>query len=798
MHLPDIRSSPSFRHRPVPQRILEGSAHVFSRFNRLSLQLLSLVARVRPDERRDVLGALLTLFGFMTGHALLETARDALFLASLPATRLPWVYLAIALLALSLGQREPRLDRSLSARSDLRRLLWVVGSVTAAFWLVVGRADTWVLYGLYAWSGILASLVVVRFWTLLGSRFTVTQAKRVFPMIASGSVAGAILGSGLARALTEVVGPRHLVLAAGGAFLLASAAPMVLSAQEWSTRRSEPWGDLGQVTRVVWAGPYLRRVAAMVLFATITFTLVDFVFKSAADRYVAPEDLGEFFATVYLSFNVISLLVQVLVVALVLRLAGVMSAVSAVPAVILIATLGFAVGGGLTLALVLKGADGTLRHSLYRTGTELLFIPLSDRLRTQVKGFIDVMGQRGGQALAAVLILMLLSTTANLAVFAALACLTATCWLVISVGLREHYLDLFRQALRAESGAHASSFPALDMASLETLMATLNTPDDRRVIAALDILKEQGKANVVPAPLLYHPAPAIVVRSLELFMVAGRTDVLPMVTRLHKHADPEIRAASLRALSAMAPNRAAFEDSLNDPDLRVSSTCRAALIAYGWGGDRDIGVELLDAVARGEPTVQRATAAALRVRPDPKLEGVLLTLLTADDPGVLKEAIGAASELGTPALVEPLIRLLARRAVRDEARAALAGFGPPAIERLAEALGAAAMPHSVRRHVPLAIALVGAAREGTRGPAQAPGAGARRLDSVQGTPGTRTLAQGATRLPPRRKSPAGRPETRDVDQLPLDGLATGPHQSRTKRPPSGHRVPPGARRLAPG
>ena len=84
-------------------------------FNRLTLQLLALVARVRPDERRDVLGAFLTLLGFMTGHALLETARDALFLASLPARRLPWAYLAIAVIALALGQREPRVVRRISA-----------------------------------------------------------------------------------------------------------------------------------------------------------------------------------------------------------------------------------------------------------------------------------------------------------------------------------------------------------------------------------------------------------------------------------------------------------------------------------------------------------------------------------------------------------------------------------------------------------------------------------------------------------------------------------------------------------
>ena len=51
---------------------------------------------MRPGERRDAWAAFLTLFGLIASHAVLETARDALFLAKVPATQLPWVFLAVA------------------------------------------------------------------------------------------------------------------------------------------------------------------------------------------------------------------------------------------------------------------------------------------------------------------------------------------------------------------------------------------------------------------------------------------------------------------------------------------------------------------------------------------------------------------------------------------------------------------------------------------------------------------------------------------------------------------------------
>ncbi len=59
---------------------------------------------VRPGERRDTFAAFAALFAVTGGHTLLETARDALFLSKQPASRLPWMYLAIVFAALLLGQ----------------------------------------------------------------------------------------------------------------------------------------------------------------------------------------------------------------------------------------------------------------------------------------------------------------------------------------------------------------------------------------------------------------------------------------------------------------------------------------------------------------------------------------------------------------------------------------------------------------------------------------------------------------------------------------------------------------------
>ena len=59
---------------------------------------------VRHGELRVALASFLVLFGGLAAHTMLETGRDALFLARLSAHQLPWMYLALAAVAVLLAR----------------------------------------------------------------------------------------------------------------------------------------------------------------------------------------------------------------------------------------------------------------------------------------------------------------------------------------------------------------------------------------------------------------------------------------------------------------------------------------------------------------------------------------------------------------------------------------------------------------------------------------------------------------------------------------------------------------------
>src|SRR5262245_9470253 len=115
---------------------------------------------VRPGERRIVWLGFVTLLTIVAAHTVLETARDALFLADLPASRLPWAYLGIAVIAYIAAPLAARLLGTRSARRALAGMLLVGALGTAVLWEVVATSLPASLMALYIWTGVLASVAL--------------------------------------------------------------------------------------------------------------------------------------------------------------------------------------------------------------------------------------------------------------------------------------------------------------------------------------------------------------------------------------------------------------------------------------------------------------------------------------------------------------------------------------------------------------------------------------------------------------------------------------------------------------
>jgi AAA family ATP:ADP antiporter len=656
---------------------------------------------VRADERRATAAAFATNFGILAAHTILETARDALFLSKLPAAQLPWMYLVIAAVAVWLPLGPPRGG---GGRRSLSMVLGLCSVGTFLFWTFGRTEGPWALRALYVWTGLVSSVATVQFWVLMNEIFTITQAKRLYGVIGLGSLLGAVAGGVLARFLSLGLPPRILLLASAVTLAATALGPAMLVGRRppGVDRASAEEVDSPSALRAITSHPYLVRLAALLVIATVAVTVADYLFKSAVARRVAPENLASFFAVFYTLLNGTALLAQMFLAGWLLRVLGLHRALWTLPALLGLGALAVATGGGLAAALVMKGSDGALRPSVDKVGTEMLFLAIPDRLRALSKPLTDVLGRRGGQAVASLFILGELAQHRGEGRLAVVAVILCGLWMASVADLKPHYLEMFRSALRDRSFRRSPELPELDLSALEALFAALNSGDDAEVHGALELLAEEGRTGLIPALILYHPSRSVVFQALALFTDSGRTDFVPIADRLLTSPDAEIRAAALRARSVVQRDEVVLRGALFDPSPGVRATAVVGLMAAGLESDESSRAlhGLLD-----HPSVetQIGLVRAIERQPAAAFEDTLLSLAESQDEEVLRHVVHAMGRIRSPRFPPRLLGLLGRQSLSAEVRQALVDHGDQALSVLQDALADEAAPKAVRRNVPKAL-----------------------------------------------------------------------------------------------
>ena len=351
-------------------------------------------ARVSADSSW---AAFFVLLGITASHLLLETARDALFLAKLPASRLPLVYIALAGLGLLIAQIQSRIARPPSPRRLSLTVLFAAAA-TVGFWLMSGWKGTWFLYALYVYAGVAVGWITVEFWLLLSNAVTMQQAqtaaglhrhRRSSRRRGRGDLRpgpGRFLahpapspgrGSGAGRCR---IGVRYCfsMPAAGGGATVAQGDPAQAGRQ--SQARGEDGGELRP-------GPYPPLFQAHPRPGTPHHPDGH---RGGLHVQGSGEELGRSRRTgastsppgTWSSTSLHSS-PQTLGVRWLIRQFKVQGVLWIMPVCVVLGAAGALIGGGLVAAIGLKWIDGGLRHSVHQTSLELLYIPTPDSQRAR-------------------------------------------------------------------------------------------------------------------------------------------------------------------------------------------------------------------------------------------------------------------------------------------------------------------------------------------------------------------------------------------------------------------------------
>jgi ATP:ADP antiporter, AAA family len=669
---------------------------------------LSRFIDLRSGEARAFLRAFWVLLFTIAAHTVLETARDALFLTKLPPRTLGLVYMVTAVAMIALTPLSVRLTRIAGAKNAL--VVSLLLTAFAAAWFRIRAPGVATVFSLYVFGALSATLLVGQFWLVAGTLFTAAQSRRLFGPLASGGVLGGVGGGGLAALLLMVVPVRGLLGVASLLYFVAAYLATRLTfddvaASPSRTFNSSPVASRGpfspRPSSTVLHDPFLVRLAAMAVLSIGVSVVIDYLYKAKVSRTIPPEQLGAFFARYQVVLSLGSLVLQVAITGPVVQRIGVV-------ALSLTAPLLLTFGGTMTallaspfwLVVLLKGTDTSLRNSLGRVASELLWAPVENQARA--RGFVDLVVTRVAQALAGgTLLAATMQHEFRPGHLASAAATLAIIWLLVGVGIRTPYIELFRKAITRGGPEREFMLTELDLTSVETLVEALARPQPSEVVAAMNVLAARKRERLIPALILLHDDDGVLIRALELLAPTQRKDWFWLGEKLLDARSTRVQQAAVRAFAL-----AGQVEVLQRVTRHENASLRpfAALYLAQLAGQTMDGDPLrwdLFAKDDEEHTLKLAFIEALAAHPTSETTRVLLGM--ARLPPLAGAVTRALEVAGDESSIDFLIGRLQFADDRLAARRALKRLGEPALQALSLALWDENRERRVRIHVPRSL-----------------------------------------------------------------------------------------------
>jgi len=676
-------------------------------------------------------GALLFcyLFLIMASYIEARVARDALFLDQFKAVQLPYADLAIAALVGFVVSGYLLLGRHLSLRNLLAGSLLFFGSNTFVFWYLAHfHRTSWLYPVIYVWVGIMGVLAPAQVWTLANYVLTTREAKRVFGLIGSGSIAGAIFGGKFSNLMASLYGTESLLLAMTLELLLCAGLVVLIwrkklagavteGVEEGAVPEEPP--RLRESVRLLWSSSYLRSIGALILTASIVTSVAGWQFKALSKMFIpGKNELAAFFGNFYFYAGIAGLLVQLLCTSRLLRRFGLGVALFVVPTAMLLGSAGVLLWGAVTIwaAIALRCAINVFQYSIDKPSVELLYLPVASEVKNQVKSFIDTVVWRFGDGLAAIGVLAFATTLGWSAMRVSwVNVIFIAAWFVAAFLAHQQYVGTLRECIQKHRfDAERASAPMLDRSTLSIFAASLQPTDSKQLLYALGLFDVSGQQAAHPAvrELLNHPDAEVRKKALSILAAARDKTVLPQVERLLQDPHLEVRTEALLYLShhAHVDPLSRLQQLGDFADFSIRSAMVAFLARPGASQNLEAARVMLDAMvnepgAEGQRTRLEA-ARLLGVLPD-EFEPQLRRLLADEDPEVTRHAIRAVGIHSKRRLVLKLLDRLGDHRLTADVAETLGKFGDRIVGTLRDHLGDPGVPLEIRREIPSVLARIG-------------------------------------------------------------------------------------------
>lgn len=393
---------------------------------------------IQRHEWFAVVVAFTYFFLVLAAYYVIRPVRDQLS-AAVGSTALPIFYAATFVATIALAP----VFGALVARYPRRRfvpivyLFFIAGMVAfIPLFKAQDSIDAKLLGSAFFVYGSVFNLFVVSvFWSFMADLFDAEQAHRLFPVIALGGAAGAIVGPALTKSLVFAVGVAGLL--AVSAVLLGLSIACIFALSYWS-HRNPVAGDARREQRIIggsflagaietFKSPVMRSIALLMLLGDAVGTVIYALLADySGATYHTAEARTNFAATIDLSANVLQALLQLTVTRGLMVRFGAAPALALDGAVKAVMLAGLALFSGAWIAAVAVVTRASA-YGVFKPAFDSLYTQVDAETRYKTKNFIDTAVWRFGDLVITSSFNGLRALGATLPGFAVLAMLAAGC-----------------------------------------------------------------------------------------------------------------------------------------------------------------------------------------------------------------------------------------------------------------------------------------------------------------------------------------------------------------------------------
>ncbi len=271
----------------------------------------------------------------------------------------------------------------------------------------------------FVWLGIFSLTIIAQFWSYANDIYSQSVGKRLFPLIAVGSTAGAPIGAALAGWLFHSgVGAYSLMQLAALLLLVHLALYGMINRRMISVTATGGEGaplKRGNGFALVLSSRYLLLIAGLFVVLNIVNTTGEYILgRSVLDQasVLAAQDagfdreafIGSFYGSFFFWVSVAAIAIQALAVSRIVKYLGMRGVLFVLPIVAFGTYSLVAVGASFILLRWVKLAENSTDYSVMNTAKQMLWLPTTREEKYKAKQAIDTFFVRAGDLLSAGLV----------------------------------------------------------------------------------------------------------------------------------------------------------------------------------------------------------------------------------------------------------------------------------------------------------------------------------------------------------------------------------------------------------